>query len=107
MPTLHVDDGTLAGERSNRIYKKTLAGINGKFNIKEWHDLLEGTDNYLGTRWRQDAEIVALGMGECIDSLEEMSVRPASGDLPILNDEEVYAQEHVGKGTVAGEPCGA
>ena len=66
MPTLHVDDGMLAGDRRSRIYHKALAGINDRFNVKESHDLLEGTANYLGMRWRQDEEGVALDMGEYI-----------------------------------------
>ena len=41
----------------------------------------EGTTNYLGTRRRQDEEGVTLDMDEYIENLEEVSVKPVSGDL--------------------------
>ena len=90
MLTLHVDDGMLFGERSNRVYQEALAGINAKFNIKEWHDLQQGSANYLGMLWRQDDDRLVLDMGEYIDSPEEIGVKPAAGDLTPLDDGQIH-----------------
>ena len=35
MLTLHVDDGLLAGDQENKVYKKAVQSINSKFNINE------------------------------------------------------------------------
>ena len=55
-----------------------------RFNIKEWHDLSEGTANYLGMRRRQDEHGNALGTGEYIGNLEDMDTKPVNGDWPLL-----------------------
>lgn len=45
MLTLHVDDGTLTGERDNGFYQNAWMAISNMCNIKEWHHLMEGTAN--------------------------------------------------------------
>ena len=63
MLTLHVDDGLLAGDQENKVYKKAAQGINCKFNIKEWNDLEKGeVADYLGMQWHQDEEGVTVNM---------------------------------------------
>ena len=52
--------------------------------------MLEGTANYLGMRWRQDENGVALGMGEYIGNLEEMDMKPVNGDLSLLDEGQVH-----------------
>jgi hypothetical protein len=84
MLTLHVDDGMLAGDSSNRVYQKAVKDINSEFNIKEWHDLKMGTANYLGMRWKQDDQGVTLDMGEYIGNLTEMEIKkPTNEDLKL------------------------
>jgi hypothetical protein len=90
MLTLHVDDGMLAGDSSNRVYQKAVKDINSKFNIKEWHDLKQGTANYLGMRWKQDDQGVTLDMGDYIGNLTEMEIQKPTNEDMKLGDGAVH-----------------
>jgi hypothetical protein len=73
MLTLHVDDGMLAGDRTDKVYQAAPRGTNSKFNIKEWSDLKKGdAADYLGMQWRQDDEGATLDMGAHIGGVMEM-----------------------------------
>jgi hypothetical protein len=56
--TLHVDDGLIFGDMSNKTYRDARTKINQNFNIKEWHklnaDVKRDDEEYLGARWNQD-----------------------------------------------------
>ena len=73
MLTLHVDDGLLAGDQENKVYKKAVQSINSKFNIKEWNNLEQGAvADYLGMQWQQDEEGVTLNMDKYMKGIMEM-----------------------------------
>jgi hypothetical protein len=93
MLTLHVDDGLLAGDRSHKKYQKVYKAINERFNIREWHDLMTGTADYLGMQWSQDAHGVQVNMDVYIQGINELDVKaskPAGGDPPGLENEDVH-----------------
>ncbi len=78
--TLHVDDGTFVGDRSDKAYQDPPRGINSKLNVKEWADLKGGeVADYSGTQWRQCGQAVTLDMDTCI------KVKRAGVDLPKLD----------------------
>ncbi len=89
MLTLHVDDGVLAGARTNKVYREALKGINSKFNIKEWNDLKRGgAADSLGAQWKQDDEGVTLDMDTHIEGITEMEAMKAkhAGSPQALSD---------------------
>ena len=92
MLTLHVDDGLLAGDQENKVYKKAVQGINSKFNIKEWNDLEKGeVADYLGMQWHQDEEGVTVNMDKYMKGITEMKVKNKTDLEEKLDDDGVHA----------------
>ena len=92
MLTLHVDDGLLAGDQENKVYKKAVQGINSKFNIKEWNDLEKGeVADYLGMQWHQDEEGVTVNMDKYMKGITEMKVKNKADLEEKLDDDGVHA----------------
>jgi hypothetical protein len=92
MLTLHVDDGTLYGDKKSSTVREARKKLDKIFNIKEWHDLTKSAD-YLGAQWKQskDGKYITVNMSKYITALQTTEVDRKRKDEDILSDEETTA----------------